>query len=923
MVDKDSNRNKLEKLLKLYKQIGMTPTQQGESVRGYAVIKDDYELKGILLSFDDNNLKEFKEKYVNIIRQLESNIPNLYINKSKIADLSYSILRKWNELSYLSEQKKFKNIFKIEVIEIEGFIDKFKEKLLSIIKECSEFSRLRESLNLENQETEYFLKNDLKNKDAIKLYIDKLVYFIRFLKIFSIKKTNSINYDNDECESLYNNIDIFIEEYSSIFSMYNSVRNYITKAVYVNRSEKLTFDCSSLLNGWDKNKIVDNRGAIIRRNKAEYYLLILKHGVTISRNYFENLKIDHGSSEWEWLEYKQLGGGSVKSLPKQLFGSKFSKSESKEKMKSRNIEFFKIGHLEAEYEKIFQWRRDNVNNKFSELLDGNSDMKKIYIDLYSDIDSQSYLANFKLINFSNIDEKVKNNDFYMFRIQNKDLIKKNHDFGTSNLHTIYWESLFHDNAVNKLNGNAEIFYRKAGEFINDNRSIITEKDHINITERNERAVHNARFRVDKYFLHVPITLNWKQNREIDINTICNEYIKHNDINLIGIDRGERNLLYYSVINMKGEIIKQGSMNKMNGKDYNMLLTDKSKERENARKNWDKIENIRNLKNGYMSNVTSYIANLMIKYNAVVVLEDLNSGFMRSRQKIEKSIYKKFEVALENKLHYLIIKGKKYDEPGGVNCAITFTPKVEGSYKNKYQAGMLLFVRPNYTSITDPVGNFRKDVYIKKGSKSKMFVDIKKYIKSIEWDSGYNSYKIEYSNGDKENARNYIVYTNVDRVVSDSSVEKKDYKDRKIMNMTDIYNKFFYDNNIDKNSNILDQITDKVTNKFLEDFIYMFNNVIQLRNTLTKDSYDYDFIQSPVPPFFDSRVYEKEGKNELDDSDNAKYPVSGDSNGAYNIARKGLIAIDDIRNDSGVKYIEDSRWDEFLDNNKIEYRSSGF
>ena len=109
-------------------------------------------------------------------------------------------------------------------------------------------------------------------------------------------------------------------------------------------------------------------------------------------------------------------------------------------------------------------------------------------------------------------------------------------------------------------------------------------------------------------------------------------IKH----IIGIDRGERHLLYLTVIDLNGIIVEQYSLNEIinefNGKpyitDYHQLLDNKEKERNLAKKDWQTIENIKELKEGYLSQVINRISNLMIKYNAIIVLEDLNSGFKR-------------------------------------------------------------------------------------------------------------------------------------------------------------------------------------------------------------------------------------------------------------------------------------------------------
>lgn len=47
--------------------------------------------------------------------------------------------------------------------------------------------------------------------------------------------------------------------------------------------------------------------------------------------------------------------------------------------------------------------------------------------------------------------------------------------------------------------------------------------------------------------------------------------------------------------------------------------------------------------------------MSIQHNALIIMEDLNTGFKRSRQKIEKSIYQKFELALAQKLNFVVMK----------------------------------------------------------------------------------------------------------------------------------------------------------------------------------------------------------------------------------------------------------------------------
>jgi len=94
---------------------------------------------------------------------------------------------------------------------------------------------------------------------------------------------------------------------------------------------------------------------------------------------------------------------------------------------------------------------------------------------------------------------------------------------------------------------------------------------------------------------------------------------------------------------------------------------------------------------------------------------------------------------------------------------------------------------------------------------------------------------------------------------------------------------------------------------------LFNLVCQLRNTQqAKIGDENDFILSPVEPFFDSRNAESFGPD---------LPKNGDENGAYNIARKGIIILDKISNFNSKNgscekmgwsdlYVSHKEWDDY-------------
>ncbi|PJE62598.1 hypothetical protein COU88_04120, partial [Candidatus Roizmanbacteria bacterium CG10_big_fil_rev_8_21_14_0_10_39_6] len=98
-------------------------------------------------------------------------------------------------------------------------------------------------------------------------------------------------------------------------------------------------------------------------------------------------------------------------------------------------------------------------------------------------------------------------------------------------------------------------------------------------------------------------------------------------------------------------------------------------------------------------------------------------------------------------------------------------------------------------------------------------------------------------------------------------------------------------------------------------IFYFNLICQIRNTddskIAKKSGKDDYILSPVERFFDSRK-----------DNESKLPQNGDDNGAYNIARKGIVILKKISEYAKAKgncekmswrdlYISHVEWDNFV------------
>ena len=196
---------------------------------------------------------------------------------------------------------------------------------------------------------------------------------------------------------------------------------------------------------------------------------------------------------------------------------------------------------------------------------------------------------------------------------------------------------------------------------------------------------DRRFTVDQFEFHVPITMNFKSKGNGMLNLEVRKLIQNKGIrHIIGLDRGERHLLYLTMIDLEGHIKEQFTLNEIQSnphnaeykQDYNQLLSGKESSRQNARKNWQTIENIKELKEGYLSQVVHILSKMMIENDAVLVLENLNTGFMRGRQKVEKSVYQKFEKMLIDKLSYSVDKEKSAEEQGGLLHALQLTEPYE-------------------------------------------------------------------------------------------------------------------------------------------------------------------------------------------------------------------------------------------------------
>jgi CRISPR-associated protein Cpf1 len=848
---------------------------------------------------------------------------------------SWNVLRSaWNEKyealhpvtsktkidKYIEKQDKvYKAIKSFSLFELQSLGNENGNEItdwyISSINECN--SKIKEAY-LQAQE---LLKSDYekshnkrlyKNEKATELVKNLLDTIKEFQKL--IKPLNGTGKEENKDELFYGKFTLHYDSIADIDRLYDKVRNYITQKPYSKDKIKLNFDNPQLLGGWDKNKESDYRTVLLHKD-GFYYLAVMDK--SHSKAFVDAPEITSDDEDYyEKMEYKLLPGPN-KMLPKVFFATK-------------NIDTFQPSDRILDIRKRESFKKGATFNKaechefidyFKESIEKHDDWSQFgfefsptesYNDIsefYREISDQGYSVRFNKISKNYIDRLVEDGYIYLFQIYNKDFSK--YSKGTPNLHTLYFKMLFDErnlsNVVYKLNGEAEMFYREAS--INDEEKIthyanqpIKNKNPDN--EKKESVfeydiVKDKRFTKRQFSLHVPITINFKAHGQEFLNYDVRKAVKYKEDNyVVGIDRGERNLIYISVINSNGKIVEQMSLNEIisdNGHkvDYQKLLDTKEKERDKARKNWTSVENIKELKEGYSSQVVHKICELVVKYDAVIAMEDLNFGFKRGRFPVEKQVYQKFENMLISKLNLLIDKKADPTENGGLLRAYQLTNKFDGVNKAK-QNGIIFYVPAWDTSKIDPATGFvnlLKPKYTSVPETKNLFetIDDIKYNANTDMFEFYIDYsKFPRCNSDFK--KTWTVCTNSSRILTFRNKEKNNMWDNKQIVLTDEFKSLFDEFGIDYKGNLKDSILSISNADFYRRLIKLLSLTLQMRNSITGSTLpEDDYLISPVAnengEFYDSRNYK---------GTNAALPCDADANGAYNIARKALWAIDVLK-----------------------------
>ena len=712
--------------------------------------------------------------------------------------------------------------------------------------------------------------------DEVRQFAENAVTLDALLRYFALeKKRVSIISDFPNADSkFYTDLDRIRSTSKDFYQTFNLLRNYLTKKPYSIQKMKLYFGKATLAGGWSANDEgnLQFQSTILRKND-QYYLAVLTSGAALNT---KSLAKDVAlTKDYQIMNYVQLKSQSIYGS---MYHGTYHTSYADDKTKMTDLELIaRIKSLLKRKEITFPQLQEVQG--WSGLTASEFAIKLNELSLYSlqfgQCVSEEYLRDLQL----EADSKL-----FIFHILNKDL-RTSTSREHANIHTTLFRHLFEPGTRLKLQGQAEIFKRPKTEKLPIKRD--TKGNEIKFVDHQglkREVIEHRRYSVDKYFFHVPVLLNFARKMSVY------EYKDHfrktmnvpkQSVRFIGLDRGENNLIYYSVITQEGVILEQGPINKsIDGKtDYLGKLVQREGDRQKARKEWDKIGSIKDLKSGYLSQAVRKVCDLLLQYQAIVVLEALNSGFKRGRQKIERSIYTQFETALATKLMYLFNKKNDLYAAAGAMNALQLAPLFGkmSDFEKSNVWGFIWKVPPAFTSITDPRTGFNFfSCKIDEPTKAGLIKFVTQDIKSIFYKDGRFSI----------DCNGWRLCTHVSRWVPKDPFNKnyQAVEIRLSARFCELFKKMEieFEGGTDIRDQIIRVLDQKTKTSFHTEFIYLWRILLQLRNKSTND----DFIASPVHPFFDSREV-IHGK---------ALPENADANGAYNIAVKALVMYDKLKID---------------------------
>lgn len=699
-----SNKD-LPLMTKLKKQI----LSEAESSVKIFEIKDNEELVEITKKTYETSKSISVKLSELMVKNFTCELASDYIvDKKNFTDISYSVFNNWQFLNNAinshiqSLTKKLQTLQKKEQKALKKEIETFEKKQSFSLEEIN--SLMREYITIEDiEEFSSYSVKDIYNffrfkadellrevetnwlstqkelKNFNKKNIDKLkTFYDSTLELNRVYKTLL---NDDITNEVAKELRVILEEYREVIKNYNLCRNYITKKPYSKEKFPLSFGSSYFGNGWDSDKVSERLCNILKKDGL-YYVGIVDISSNESRKCLDNLpECTSDNKYYEIMYYKQLTD-SYKQLPRALF-AKTNKDLVKPSLRLYQIRDGKLYTKSAnDKEALTEWI-----NACKNLLENHPSWKNYTFtfknsedytdvnDFYTDVDNQAFILKFKKVSADKIDTLVEQRSLYLFQIYSNDFTECNlkKENNNDSIYTRYLKSLFSEENIenikngkpyNKLNGGFKVFYREASIPLVETHPANIPIENKNPNKENKIALYkysiykDKRFASDKIICHMACTFNSGTKTSCNtikaINQMTNKKILENKgTNVLSVMRTSKNLLYYVVVNPKGEILEKGSLDKINNFDYDKLIKRKLNEYIENNRNWKTLGSIDSIKEGYLDVAIGEIIRIRDKYNAVISIEDVR--YSNNNKGINKKIYGSFEFKLLNKLSYCCSK----------------------------------------------------------------------------------------------------------------------------------------------------------------------------------------------------------------------------------------------------------------------------
>lgn len=756
-----------------------------------------------------------------------------------------------------------------------------------------------------------------RNEDYVNAVIslfDGLLALNRIVNVFAINKEVSAGLFMNRMEEVAGSLKAAVE-------LHGKVRTYITAKPYSKEKVELCFDSPTFLNGWDADKRYANRGHILLKDEQYYFAV----SAGSDKRCLQDAPDAKTDTCYKQMVYKQLSKISM-NLPRCIF------SEKNKELFCPTDEIIRI-YKNGTFKQGDNFSREDMLtliSYFKECLAKwevtrnyefhFSDMEAYHTiaDFYGEVDAGAYRVSFQNVDADYVDSLVSDGRLYLFRLARNDLNKQCKN-------AVYLKCLAEpcnaNGEVVRLTGGAQMFYRKAS--IEDRDKVIHRHDVpiANKNPDNEKKnsifpydiIKDRRFTLDSFSLHLTFTIN-PGRKQSNINSAVISAIQDEteSVNVLGVTRGENNLIYVTVTDWQGHILEQKSLDVvtsydphggMHVFDYCSLLDRKENERKKNQQKWKNTEGLKTAKEGFLSQIVPVISNMMLKYNAILVTERFADGFVQSRQKIDKQIYNKFIEMMVNKLNFMITDRDIHNtgKAGTVWNGYQLANEFSGIQDIGFQSGMMFFVSPMYTTQIDPTTGFVNKFKTQELRKKEDMVNFLQSFKKIIYNSEAHYFEFSFDYKDFGYERygkrsEWTVCSHGKRVTYTKT--KTGITEIKWESPTELLIKLFEDNdiNFESGNNLLDDILAVNQAGFYQELIKLFQLTVTMKNKGkdTKNAVIISPVKNANGEFFVSGAV-------------SGFPDNADANASYSMCRYGSLILEKIIKGENRVYVTVDEW----------------